>query len=1586
MQIKAAEIKRPASNLHPDAAFKLSGPELKSGFIGVFRKAYVGDARKTLIRLAVGAFIDTSHIPLSQPAAPKTQEERQERKALLKSLEDWHKSRMDAHLEQYVVLKKVNSGDTSHFLLELPVAIVQGYSDLARILKFFSPVTPGEAQLALMEAGLSKDLGVNDDNKPNNVKADFYPAREVLANAKLASDAERLFATCLQGVRVTRTGQAALLSLVFTVPKRHAEYMASMDWLEIRAIDLYPLFAGWVEGEYQSNLYSKTSTSISKIAATLPKHDPSDERIDQYGIGVDYDGDPVFLPRTCNRTSEYESKLTAASTAGEGVFALRTPATPYDPVLPADIPILVDWVNFKFSYTERSGKIRVVPLEGIRKCNPSMAMNLLHEDMNPAYVKGLTGYAQQCNMSTMIPMSNGQMVEVDRYFDAFLKDQENTNMSFSPRFVDITRGTDFPELDQVAQWVVKLYHAMVSNLEALYVRFAVSTITSQLGRIAVIATYGEKLEETRVASNTANKAAVNQGLDPNFVPPALPLLTKSFSEDGRGIQPHQLKIFNTARERPQNMILDVAAGGGKSMLAVTDVLREIAAGEPGPFLILCPKALVTNYVSEIVAFTDGKLNVIPITSYNVFTSGYPRYVELLKAAPRNTVVVADFEYALKYKWSPAGYGPAKILNFPIVNLLRQFKPGYVFIDEVHFLKNAKTPRTALVAQLVADIPKKRLASGTLTPDSPSDLPGILALIDPTILGSRDKFNAKYGEKVSSARVLKWKETGPNAQSRVIPRIKDQVVWAKAERKEWACALPEREDAFVYVELTNNQKVMYDALFDDMIQQIKKDAAKGKGKKAKDAKKLLETIYGNGKKKAGKDDEDDFGDLDKVNTDTEEDEDDGDGDLGPALQPYLANIERFVTDPASHPYARNGFVKEDGTRVPPLTGDDLKSNKALALAQQLTKYLARNEAKALVFVNYTDSAKALFDAMPPELQESGLLYLASESTDHLNKFNTDPKIKWMIGIRDSLETGLNLQVAGYLVRLEGVWTPGEQEQGDSRIARPYFGTNTNNRKTLFFDTIVANHTMDITKAARLRAKIIQNARFSHPDDPVYQAIPDVPIIPMSLDAILNQNDFEVNLQQYRDSFNMLNRIIKKEYADYKVILEAEGGYKFTPVKPAPTPEGCALLSSVPYVQGMELYSASELGLVRVDNYLGMSLTDEDEEEDDEGGGEEGDDSGEDGAPNPDADKNAEAQANRENVKLQRSQIAGKRCHCEYGDGIIVGASGKKYVTRVRVELDDGTTAIGLRATNVFIATRTETNGEDMRMKLAHAAGLPLLGKITAPGGRLQVTKVTKKAQREKEKEDLRLEEERNKATKLLTKLEIGLDLTIMNGYMRVGYVIGKDQRAVKALEALGFKKEPQYVGTRLRSYKHLITQAKLWAAAGFNTASDTDDDTFAVLADEMSKGGLTTHRHYVKTLARGNFQNYMRKEWKATADKKLLQLFAIVTDGGDRDPAAIKEAQKTGSSNYGQAYLCLPYGGGHPATKLAIASKYKSPSTRWMLSDPSLSMYVANIQGVHKVLQNLTDAGIKVNNIAELNKQAKSVKKVNPKTDNTVDLK
>ena len=1570
MELKAFQIARPKTNLVQDQAYSVSDATLKTGFLGVFRKVYTGDARKVLLKLALGAFMDTRVISLAKPTRAVSQEERKAKKAMSKALSDWENNRQEMALAQYTTLVKFNT-EAPYFKLELPILAMNSVDNLFNTLQLFTDVPPAEETLEEIRVALASG-------------GKRYPVTKLFLNSGLDNGTKSIFSTTLEAA-VIKAGTPSVLYLEFKIPKEVVEFLTSTDWLQVRAVDLYPLVSAWVEAEYVSKYYGKSAISMSRISETLPKHDPLDERVDQYSIAINMDGDPLYIPSVCDNTTIYESTYASASVGENGEFALRTPKSNMRPRLPSNLPILVDWINNKFSYSDTSGKIQIMPMEHFRKCTPTMAMNLLNRNVNPAFLKGLVNFAAQCSVPTNVSRYLGALtaeetaeanakgylsnVTIDQYFEkvweATVKEQPN----FVLRYADFTAETDQPGFLPVVEFIYALHEGMTKNLEALYAKYAVVTITSQLGIISLLACYGSKISQVRAEANEANKGALNQGVIPDWTPPDAPLLTDKFSKPDAGLQPHQVKIRCLLRESPDLAVLDVAAGGGKSLLAITDVLYEIKANRSAPYLIMCPGHLVANYVSELVEFTDGQVNVIPITSYNFRTSGIARYEQILKAAPINTVMIVDYD-ALKFRARSAGYGTSSILVFPVTELIRQFRPGYVFLDESHFLKNAKSARAKAVMSLIADIPKKRIASGTLNPDSPSDLPGQMAILDPTIFGTRNDFNQTYGENVSGDRVMQWRTSGENSIAHILPKLKGSVVWASAKRREWAYALPKREDRFISVELTANQKVMYDAIFDDMIQQIKKLAETDKG-----ARKLLEKLNG---KKASAEDEENFGDMDEADEDANtEDILDDNGDVGPALQPYLADIERFVTDPASHPYSVNGFKTEEGKFIPPLSGDDLKSPKAMQLARLLTDWFENNTSKAIVFVNYNASAASLFASMPPELQKCGLLYSASQKTEHVNRFKKDPNIKWMIGIRKSLEVGLNLQIAGYLARVEGVWTPGEQEQGDCRIARPYFGKGGDQRQRLRFDTLVANRTIDVTKAARLRAKIVALAKFDNSTDPAYQSIEDIPIIPMNLEAIQTKNDFDTNLAQYQRSMQQLNSVVTSDYEEYKAKQQAEGGVKFTPIKVAPVPTGAAILSAVPYAQGTELYAASELGLVRVDNYLGLELS-TDDEDDDSGPG--GDDEDETGAKNPE-------------IRRQKELLAGKRVHTEYGDGFILSAGRVKgeSVTALRVSLDDGTVVSRLRVTNAFIITRTETNSNDMKIKLAEAAGLPVTGEITAPAVYSKPAKLTLKQQREiaKEQERQRLLE-KQKARKKEGKLSIGLDLTIVNGYVRLGYIESSDKRAVKALEALGFKLEPKMVHTRIRNHKQLITQFRLWADAGFNVSTEVDSDAFITLAQELDSNALQTHKHYAKLMGKAAYMNYMRLGWKPTSNPKLLQMFALVTDGGDRDAAALREAAKAGvAPRYGVAYLAMPYGAGHPATAKAMSSRYKAPSTNWVISNPSLSIYAANIGGIHKILGQLKDAGISVNNIDQLNVQAKSIRKLSNimelKNDATVDI-
>lgn len=1548
--IQAAEIKRPKTNLTVNPAYQLDKQRMKTGFMGVFNWAYVGDARKTLLKLALAPLMNTSVIPLGKRPAAKNAEQRQARKAENAKLRAWQAKRQEQHLNYYTKLKKINAGADSYFQLTLPITIFSDVNDLDQLFFMFSGT--GMTDDARHEAELMIAAKVNQR----------YPASAALQRSGLPGSTVDIFKSTLLAVEYDFGDKSAIASLVFKITQEEAQALVSQDWVEIRPVDLYPLFSMWVEAEYVSRDYSKAVVSLSKIAQTLPKHNPDDERIDQYGIGIDLDGDPIWLPRQCNDTQKYESMFAAASVGQDGNFALRTVNNEAVPHLPANIPILVDWVNYKFTYSNSAGKPVLMPLEHMRKCNASMAMNILKRPIPGKFLERLQHYAEACSVPTNVRSYGAdQSATVEDYWkarEAAWIDAHNT----APRYLELTYDTEDPLLDPIRRFVAALYEGIQNHMEAMNTKYAVSTMIQTMGILSVIVKYGANMGQTRVAANTIREKAAKQDIDPNWQPPEMPLITKKFDTPESGLLPHQAKVRNLLKESPDFAILSVDAGGGKSMLSITDILYEIKAGRSAPYLIMCPSHLVANYVSELVEFTDGQVNVIPVTSYNIRTTGIARYEAILKEAPINTVLVVDYD-VLKFRVKSMGYGTSSIPVYPVIEMIRQFKPGYVMLDESHFLRNMKSRRTRSVMSFIADIPKKRLASGTLNPDSPSDLPGQMAILDPTIFGTREAFNERYGEDVRGNRVMKWRTNGPNSIATVLPELKQTVVWASAKRKEWACALPKRQDFFVAVELTDNQRRMYNAIFDDMIQQIRKDAESNKH-----AKKLLEKLVG---KTASATDEEDFGDLGEDGDDEDESDDllDDSSDVGPALQPYLADIERFVTDPTSHPYSKNGIVLSNGERVPPLTGDDLRMPKAIALQHIMEKHFAKNDGtKVLIFVNYYQSAESLFNAMPEELKASGLLYQASSKTEMVNRFKTDKSVKWMIGIRRSLEVGLNLQQASVLIRCEGVWTPGEQEQGDSRIARPYFGPGGDKRAGLEFYTLVADRTIDITKAARLRAKMVALAKFENTGNPNYEAIPDIPIIPMNLETIQTQNDFSANLEEYQTSMAALNEVIATENEEYKQKITAEGGFHFTQVKKGQNPAGAALLSRVPYAQGTELYKASELGLVRVDNYLGMELAAEDD--DDEVGGD-------------------ETENESETIAKQREMLIGMRCHCEFGDGVIIGAAAignTSFISRINVRLDDGTSARKLRATNVFVVTRKETNSIDMRNKLAQASGLEITSEITVPGTVVRETKLTVKELKERARQKEIEERKRRKVMEKTSKaIDIELQMNLVNGYLRLSYV-GDDARTTKALEAVGFKLDQPYFFTRIRNARHLLKQAQLWADGGFETTSQVDNDALALLSDELSKGGLQTHRHYQKLVSRGNFNNVLRTIWKPTSDKRLLNMFAMVTDGGAEDASVVRQAEKQGlDPSYAIAYLCLPAGPGHPGSRLAIGAKYKAPGTRWYQSNPALSMFVGSLRGAQHVLFGLRDAGISVNNIAELNTMMKSVKRVAPKQDQHVDL-
>lgn len=1584
------ERKRPLTNLVMDPQFQLPKDALKENFLCIFNKTYTGHPLLTLFTIGISPIIPSLGEAVNPKATKRgtseTSEQRKFRLDLRAGLRKWSETRKGM-LSPFLRIKKVNTGDP-HFVVSVP--LTRTGSDVHGLLSKSGPL----ALLPLSNEQLEAAALVFDHGS--------WSTQEVLPTLTgIEPDLLAALKSSLLGVRISKEGHDGILFLDFKLRKEEAEYLVSTPWLSIRPVDIYPMLQHWIGVDYVPREYGRVSFPLSKVVSTIPQLDKNDTRIDQYGISIDRDGRPNYFPLECNNVAKYEDMFSSQGQEPDGTFCMNSIDSPKSVVLPKNIPVFVDWLNAKFTYTDGNGKPNVWDLASFRKCDAGKAMRLITQRYVPdRYLSIFMNYSELASVSTKAGayidkdailkeyegetanlvgrfISGAADMSVADYFDEAVKVAKliHNQAEFYPTYTTLTMGAE-ALFHPCAKFLQALFKGMLPNMDAIYSTYAVSTVTPNMGYLSLLVNYGKNLSQTHADADTLNAAAKDQGVTPGWVPPALPLLAKKLTDGKGGLLPHQGKIRNLLKDSPDSAALDVSAGGGKSLLLITDILNEFKANRSAPYLLMCPSYLVPNYVSEIVEFTDGKLNAIPLTSWVLGRgAGFRRVDEILSKAPRNTVVVMAFD-CLKFGKRSTAYGTSRIDFYPVLDMLRQYQFGYVGMDESHLLKNPKSQRTKAINCLVAEIQKRRLASGTLNPDSPSDLPSQVGLLDPTIFGTRDEFNEKYGLEVKGNRVTKWRNSGPNALSTVLPTLKQSVVWASAARKEWACLLPDRVDRFIKVVLTEKQKEFYDALFDEMVAQIKAEA-KEANKKGKQAKRLLEKLEGSGEDQ-----------VDEV--DDEDDDDDVEGDLGPALQPHLAALEAFVTNPLTHPYTQTGiaFMTEHGVerRVPPLKGDDLKSPKVVAIRQILEEHLANPRAgKVLIFTNFNVSTDSVFDEMPPALQACGIRYRTRDSEALIDKFKNDPKIRWMVGIHTSLEVGHNLQVASRLIRAEGIWTPGEQEQGDSRIMRPKLKGSGEDRDKLYFDTIVADHTIDVTKAARLRAKMVALAKFENPNDMRYQAIEDIPLIRMTLNEITTKNDFSTNLLAYQTAMAELNSVTKADYAEYKERLEKEGGLHIVHLEAAPTPKDAMLLSAIPYAKGTELYTDKTLGLKRVDSFLQLEPEDLSDDEDEEGGEVADDESDTDDAGLDLAAREA-ARARKEELS---EQVVGQRAHTEFGDGEIIRMgfrrSPKGPVPHwVRVRLDDGTTIKVLPINTVFVITKPDAVQDAVRTEMSKHIGLPLTAPITTMGVKQFETTLSRKEQiaREKEEEQKRAAQKRLFEKKQQRKLSVSFKSEIVNGYLSFSYS-GTDEDTIKALQSFGFKRDLQYYYAQIANPRILQNQMLLWQEKGFSFDKATNE-ALSMVANRWNQLGLSTHKHVIQMATKSQLQNYQRTMFKPSSDRKAIKPFPLVLDGGTLDSMNIRRAEKYNEGKrksqhiqpeVGRVYLCLPIQG-QAGTPQAL--KYRGTRITWKKSKPSLSLTCAGKSAAAKFFTGLVAAGIQVANADEIRKVMSTIT-VKPRT-------
>lgn len=1306
------------------------------------------------------------------------------------------------------------------------------------------------------------------------------------------------------------------------ISDKEAAQLTATPFQQIRPGDMYSVLMSWAKSNYGLNAPPPImSYPIKKIGATMSDSGLIKPRVNSEWITIDAVGDPLLIPRKLNATNDYDEAYMNAGNRGNGRFQLINEEDSPEEItrrkLKPNMPVLTDWQNNKFSYTDTKGDLKVLDLAQCRAPNETQLVRLAEREFDAKLLDGLASVGAMLNVRFHVTPEDLEGAGVDERRMNMIGDGSNVTPT---EYVDILAelfieqagfksvrmcdlmGADFKPFQAVGRFLREAGKLALQNMPAVYARYSVTWALEVMPWFIIIGMYSEpsNLSALKEKDKANRQVYEKQGADPNWNAP-LPLISDKFGEF-----PHQKRIRNQLRGHPLNAILPVDAGGGKTPSIVADILHFINSGKAYPYLIMCPSHLVAQYVTEINNFTDGKLNAVPINTNTLQTNGFDRVREIVRQSPRNTVVVVDYDVCARIERDPIVYGTQPIVVYHVIELLRQFNFQYVACDEVQYLRNA-TNRKDAVEALIVDIPYKRMASGTMAHDSMSDLANQLGIMDPTMFGSRENFNNRFGKVVKGNRVVEWKTSA-------IPEIKSiirsNIVECRAQRKEWAALLPERKEFIHVAKMSEEQRKAYDALMDDTLKTMQE--------KAKTNPKLAKWLQDQDNESTG---------------DVAEDEIQAQS-IEQLLKKYLGRVERFCT----------AMGRDDWAKTYGLQGDDLVSPKIEVIVDIIKKHIAdKIPGKIIVFTNYVWSAEAIYKALPPEIKSRFVHYKASQKVPCLTKFNSDQMIG-MVGVSQSMDTGLNLQAASRLIRDGLVWNPGTLEQGDARIGRPKVGAS-DPRKYIYYDTVVLEDTIDITKLARIYSKSISVEKYNNAGNPRYATIEEPEVIKMSWDSITafrnTKNEYVTKcIQSYAEFKNARD----DDYAEYRAKYTAPDGtftFKLEPIQHAQDPKDAALLAQTLYIPGGNVPQMDQLGLIRLDQFLNDSIDIESNDS-----GEEDDEEDEDTGMSPEKTK--------EWIQAANDLVQSARAHTSSGDGEI------QWIGKLAcVKLDkDGATVL-LPYSTVFIMEK-DIKG-DIRAAMAKSAGIVIQKNVEVPdsahhesrkaiGQRSTPYADIKQIRRGEQGQKPGTSQEDAGEDKPLARLA----LEAINGYLCLQYIPEdgqEDDAVVSILQTVGFKRSPAMKVAKIPNFQSLLKQFQLWADNDFIVdpkMSLSINTQFQELYMMLRGGKLKNKVDYIRYASKSQLQNFLRTEFKPlnAKDKETGKtVFRPI-------PLVIGT----------QAFIALPMNG-QMGTQLAI--NHKAPGIKWATYPSEFTMFTMTAPNSRAVIKRLQENGLVIENLQEL---------------------
>lgn len=343
-----------------------------------------------------------------------------------------------------------------------------------------------------------------------------------------------------------------------------------------------------------------------------------------------------------------------------------------------------------------------------------------------------------------------------------------------------------------------------------------------------------------------------------------------------------------------------------------------------------------------------------------------------------------------------------IMNYEMIRqdmdiLLQLQKQGafnfdLVIFDEAHKMKNRAAKLSLACAKVTKAIPYKFFLSGTPLMNKPEEIYGLFQVASPKVFGKYTAFQKRYMKHAYNGKFSEM----VGYQNLDELRDKFSHYFLRRTNKEVEMDLPDMSEKNEYVEMTPFQKKLdkelqeYASHANDRVMKLRAQGA---------TKEELEKVSG-------------------------------------ASKGAFMNRIALADAPELFTMSTSKAVKGKYGKLVDETTGAMKSPKLDRLIE-IVEELHENGEKVVIFTQFKRMAQIIYRELKKKLNTNVIAYYGGLSQD-----DRDKRLKWFKTRKDcpifvateSGSTGLNLQVAKYLINFDLPWTPAIWEQRKGRIRR------------------------------------------------------------------------------------------------------------------------------------------------------------------------------------------------------------------------------------------------------------------------------------------------------------------------------------------------------------------------------------------------------------------------------------------------------------------------------------------------------------------------------------------------------------------------